>query len=126
MSKKQKLDYFVPNSTVYFCHFMACSGHKVPISETVSFHVLFEVICCSIFERKEICGRWGKCYFCERTDYLIAEFNKLDKVNSSENDMYGTKVYFDLNLTDSNSFGTVLGFEKISTNHETAINQKLV
>ena len=127
MSKRQKkLDYFVPECDVHFCHFMGCSGHKVPISEIVSFHVLFEIICCSIFERKEICNRCGKCFFCNRTDHLIAEFNKLDKLNSSDNDLYWSKAYFDLKLHDSNSFGTVLGFEKISAKRETAIEQKLV
>ena len=127
MSKKQKkLDYFVPDSHVYFCHFMGCGGHKVPISEVVNFHVLFEIICCSIFERKEICNRCRQCFFCDRTDYLINEFNKLDRVNSADDDLYWSKVYFDLNLQDTNSFGTILGFEKISANRETAIEQKLL
>ena len=126
MSKKSKLDYFILDSDVDFCHFMGCSGHKNPITQKLLYHTLFEVICCSIFEWQELCKRCQDCYFCTRVDYFISEFNKLDKLNSAENDTYWNKVYFDLDLANPNSFGNILGIEKIIISRELAEKFKLV
>ena len=124
MSKTQKLNYFPLSSNVHFCHFLCCSGHKQPISDVLSYHLLFEILCCAIAERHEICNRCNSCFFCARTDNLIREFNDLDKVNTAANDLYWSKVALDLSRIDS--FGHILGIEKISTSREIAEKLKLV
>ena len=126
MSKKARLNYFISDSGLHFCNFMMCTGHKEHITNVLSYHTLFEVICCSIFERQELCKRYQNCFFCTRVKHFICEFNKLDKLNSAENDEYWSKIYFDLNLSQPNSLGDILGIEKINTSRETAKNFKLI
>lgn len=120
------MNYFNSDSCIHFCNFMLCSGHKEPIGKILLYHTLFEIICCSIFERQELCKRCQKCFFCARVDNFISEFNKLDKVNSADNDMYWNKIYFDLDLSNPNSFGIILGIEKINISRKTAEKLKLV
>lgn len=48
----------------------------------------------------------------------------MDKVNTADNDLYWSKVALDLSRIDS--FGHILGIEKISTSREIAEKLKLV
>lgn len=126
MSKKQNLNYFPLSSNIHFTHFMGCSGHKLPICDVLTYHLLFKVLCCAILERSEICQRCNNCFFCIRIDNLIKQFNNLDKLNSADNDLFWTKVSLDLNLANGNSFGNILGVEKIRASRETAEKLKLL
>ena len=125
MSKFQKIDYFIPVSTTHSCNSIVCSGHSEEINRIVSYHTMFEIICCLIFERQSLCERCENCFLCARLRYFIEQFSYLDQVNSADNDIYWSKVDFYKDLS-SKTFGHLVGFKKISLKRDFAKKRKLV
>ena len=55
MAKFENREYFIPVSTTHSCNFIACVGHTEEINRIISYHTVYEIMFCLLFEREAIC-----------------------------------------------------------------------